>query len=74
MGLSRDGTSHGTYESRSCLFSLGRPVCRKAGKNKNKKTMSQSVHGSGFTTVCDFTNTFSISLGFVKINSMTARL
>ena len=36
MGLGRDGTSHGTYESRSYLFPLGRPVSRKACKNKNK--------------------------------------
>ena len=31
-GLSRDGTSHGTSESHSCTFPLGRPVSRKAGK------------------------------------------
>ena len=34
MGLGRDGTLHGTYESRSYLFPLGRHVSRKAGKKK----------------------------------------
>ena len=34
MGLGRDGTSHGTYESRSCPFPLDRAVSRKAGKIK----------------------------------------
>ena len=37
MGLGRDGTLHGTYESRSCLFPLGRPVSRKACKTKKLK-------------------------------------
>ena len=32
MGLGRDGTSHGTDESRSCPFPLSRLVSRKAGK------------------------------------------
>ena len=36
MGLGGDGTLHGTYESRSCLFPLGRPVSRKACKTKTK--------------------------------------
>ena len=35
VGLGRDGTSYGTYESRSCPFPLGRPVSRKAGKKIN---------------------------------------
>ena len=34
VGLGRDGTLHGTYESCSCLFPLGRPVSRKACKKK----------------------------------------
>ena len=34
VGLCREGTSHGTYESRSCLFPLGRPVSRKTGRKK----------------------------------------
>ena len=34
-GLGRDGTLHGTYESHSCLFPLGRPVSRKACKTRN---------------------------------------
>ena len=39
VGLGRDGTLHGTYEFRSCLFPLGRPVSRKAcKKQKTKKT------------------------------------
>ena len=39
VGLGRDGTLHGTYESRSCLFPLGRPVSRRAcKKQKTKKT------------------------------------
>ena len=37
MGLGRDGTLHGTFESRLCLFPLGRPVSRKACKAKKKK-------------------------------------
>ena len=37
MGLGRDGTLHGTYGSRSCLFPLCRPVSRKACKTKKKK-------------------------------------
>ena len=36
MGLGKDGTLHGTYESRSCAFSLDRPVSRKTGKTKTK--------------------------------------
>ena len=32
VGLGRDGTLHGTNESPSCTFPLGRPVSRKAGK------------------------------------------
>ena len=32
MGLGKDGT----YESRSCAFSLDRPVSRKAGKTETK--------------------------------------
>ena len=32
LGLGRDGTLYGTYESRSCTFPLGRTVSRKAGK------------------------------------------
>ena len=40
MGLGRDGTLHGTYESCSCLFRLGRPVSRKACK---KKTIKQII-------------------------------
>ena len=42
MGLGRDGTLHGTYESRSCPFPLGRPVSRKAGKTKK-----QNINYSG---------------------------
>ena len=34
VGLGRDGTLHGTYESCSCLFRLDRPVSRKACKTK----------------------------------------
>ena len=54
VGLGRDGTLHGTYESRSCLFSLGRPLSRKAGKKglfnlKEKKRVRKSV-GFGPTT------------------------
>ena len=37
VGLGRDGPLHGSYESRSCLFPLGRPVSRKAGKTKIKQ-------------------------------------
>ena len=37
MGLGRDGILHGTYESRSCLFLLGRPLSRKACKTKKLK-------------------------------------
>ena len=36
VGLGRAGTLHGTSESRSCIFPLGRPVSRKAGKKNNK--------------------------------------
>ena len=32
MGLGRDGTLHGTYESHSYPLPLDRPVSRKAGK------------------------------------------
>ena len=32
VGLGMDATLHGTCESRSCLFPLGRPVYRKACK------------------------------------------
>jgi len=32
VGLGRDGTLHGTYESHSCPFPLDRLVSRKAGK------------------------------------------
>ena len=32
VGLGRDGTLHGTNESPSCTFPLGRSVSRKAGK------------------------------------------
>ena len=43
-GLGRDGTLHGTYESRSCPFPLGRPVSRKAGKTKKKlKKLNQKL-------------------------------
>ena len=38
MGLGSDSTLHGTYESRSCPFPLGRPVSRKAGKTKQNVT------------------------------------
>ena len=44
VGLGRDGTLHGTYESRSCPFPLGRPVSRKAGKTKKKlKKLNQKL-------------------------------
>ena len=47
VGLGRDGTLHGTYEFRSCLFPLGRPVSKKAGKtkkqNKTKQKLKQSL-------------------------------
>ena len=43
VGLGRDGTLHGTYESRSCLFPVSRPVSRKACKKKiTKKKKKQS--------------------------------
>ena len=38
-GLGRDGTLHGTYEFRSCLSPLGRPVFKKAGKKKLKQVV-----------------------------------
>ena len=37
LGLGRDGTSHGTYGFRSCLFPLGMPVSGKLVKRKTKK-------------------------------------
>ena len=37
MGLGKDGTLHGTYESRLCLLPLGRPVSRKACKKKKNE-------------------------------------
>ena len=37
VGLGRAGTLHGTYESRLCIFPLGRPVSRKAGKRTIKR-------------------------------------
>ena len=40
VGLGRDGTLHGTYESRSCLFLVGRPVSRKAGRKKAPPSVS----------------------------------
>ena len=46
MGLGRDGTLHGTYESRLCLFPLSRPVSRKACKTKTeKKKLNTRVSG-----------------------------
>ena len=47
VGLSRDGTLHGSYESRSCLFPLGRPVSRKAGKTKHKKKANEKTAQTG---------------------------
>ena len=46
MGLGRDGTLHGTYESRSCLFPLGRPVSRKACKTKTKEHHSLEMYST----------------------------
>ena len=50
MGLGRDGTLHGTYESRSCLFPLGRPVSRKACKKQKTKKTSIIVINDCFNT------------------------
>ena len=47
VGLGRDGTLHGTYESRSYLFPLGRHVSRKAGKKKIAR-----IHLTGLVIVC----------------------
>ena len=41
MGLGRDGTLHGTYESRSCPLTLGLSVSRKAGKTKTKTIFTE---------------------------------
>ena len=49
VGLGRDGTLHGTYESRSCLFLLGRPVSRKACKTKQHYWLQQSRK---YSTTC----------------------
>ena len=43
MGLGRDGTLHGTFESRLCLFPLGRPVSRKACKTKKKIKRNKTI-------------------------------
>ena len=43
MGLGRDGILHGTCESRSCLFPLGRPVSRKACKTKTNRISSHAL-------------------------------
>ena len=43
MELGRDGTLYGTFESRLCLFPLGRPVTRKACKTKNKKKIKNKT-------------------------------
>ena len=48
-------TSHGTYESRSCPFPLGRPVSRKAGKTKNKtKNKNVGYKGEGGSPIKSF--------------------
>ena len=50
VGLGRDGTLHGTYESGSCLFPLGRPVSRKACKKQKTKKTSTIVINDCFNT------------------------
>ena len=43
VGLGMDGTLRGSNESRSCLFPLGRPVSRKAGKTKHRKKANEKT-------------------------------
>ena len=69
VGLGRDGTLHGTYESRSCPVPLGGPVSRKAGKSSLMAVMSghrkwNLIRLWKILCVCIF---FSVSL-FVTMN------